>query len=175
MTEPHWFVAFVHSCQERKLAERLEQQGVRCYVPVQKVKRKWSDRIKIVDKLLLPGVVFVRCDETARKTLFRKAYGICTFLMDRGSGDGKVAVVPQRQMNDFIRAVDSLNGEGEIEFVNCRIEPGDMVRVKRGPLEGMICECVEVQHNHKLVIRLGLLGSALVSIDAGDVAKGDVI
>jgi len=167
----HWYVAYVRSCQERKIAERLGAQGFEVYVPVQKVKRKWSDRIKLVDKLVLPGLVFIHCSEEARASLFGLTYGISYFLMDRTSDERKVLTVPEKQMEDFIRVVKALNGEDEISVVDYRVEPGDMVRVIRGPLTGFVCECVEVQNRHKLIIRLGMVGAALVSVEISDIVK----
>lgn len=169
--EDHWYVAYVRSCQERKIAERLAHNGIGAYVPVQKVKRHWSDRIKTIDRLILPGLVFIRCNEDTRGKIFEITSGISYFLMDRTSNDRKVLTVPERQMEDFMRVVRALNGEDDLEFVDYNIEPGDIVRVIRGPLTGFVCECVHVQSKHKLVIRLGLIGSALVSVAASDVIR----
>jgi len=170
---PHkWYVACVRSCQERKVAERLSVSGFEVYVPIQKVRRRWSDRVKMVDKLLLSGMVFIRCSEENRKSVFDITYGVTFFLMDKTSSkEHTPLVVPDVQMGDFMRVVRALNGEDEISVVTSQVAPGDMVRVVRGPLTGMVCECAEVQNRHHLVIRLGILGSALVTVDAGDVVK----
>jgi len=171
MNNLNWYVAYVRSCQERKIAERLAAQGIEVYVPVQKVKRKWSDRIKIIDKLVIPGLVFVHCDSKTRETVFNYTSGFCYFLMDRTSPTKKPMTVPEKQMTDFMRVVSVLNGEDELSLVNYTIAPGDTVRVLRGPLTGFVCECVQVQNKHNLIIRLGLLGSALVQVDISDVVK----
>jgi len=171
MPDLHWYVAYVRSCQERKIAERLAAQGIEVYVPVQKVKRRWSDRVKIVDRLLLPGLVFIRCTEEIRATVFKLTYGISYFLMDKTSKERKFLTVPESQMEDFMRVVRALNGEDEISMVDYNVEPGDVVRVIRGPLTGFVCECVEVQNKHKLIIRLGMVGSALVSVEISDIVK----
>lgn len=171
MADLHWYVAYVRSCQELKIAERLGAKGIEVYVPVQKVKRKWSDRVKLVDRLVLPGLVFIHCTEEVRVTVFGLTYGICYFLMDKTNDEPKVLTVQEKQMEDFIRVVRALNGEDEISVVDYRVEPGDMVRVIRGPLAGFICECVEVQNRHKLIIRLGMVGAALVSVEISDIVK----
>lgn len=171
MTEPSWFAAYVRSCQERKAAERLSANGFVTYVPIQKVRHQWSDRVKTIDKLLIPGLVFIRCAEEARQSVFNIAYGICGFLQDKSCKERKALVIPDKQMQDFMRVVMALNGEDDIEFVRYDIEPGDTVRVIRGPLTGFVCECVTVRNRHKLVLRLGLVGSAVISIDASDVIK----
>lgn len=173
MSGPRWYVAYVHSCQERKVAERLALRGVESYVPVQKVRRQWSDRVKLTDKVVLPGHVFIRCDEPTRLSLLGSIQGICYFLIDKTcSPRRKVLTVPDSQMADFIRVVNALNGEeSDLEIVGSAIAQGDTVRVIRGPLTGFVCECVEVLNSHRLAIRLGLLGTALLSIDIKDVVK----
>ncbi len=171
MAGPYWFVAYVHSCQERKVAEKLSAAGYVAYVPVQKVKHRWSDRIKIIDKLLIPGLVFIRCTEKARQSAFNITYGICGFLQDKSCKEKKALTIPDRQMQDFMKVVTALNGKDDIKIVKYDIEPGDNIRVIRGPLSGLVCECVTVRNSHKIVIRLGLVGSAVVSIDASDVVK----
>lgn len=165
----NWYVARVRSCQERKIAERLAARGMDVYVPVQKVRRKWSDRIKTIDKLLIPGLVFIHCDELTRQQSCRMVEGL-RYIIDKSKPGREPLSVPDRQMEDFMRVVVALGGD-DIQVVDYNIAPGDMVRVVRGPLEGFVCECVEVQQKHKLVVRLGMLGSVVVNIDAADVIK----
>jgi len=165
----HWFVAHTRSCQERKIAERLARQGIEVYVPIQKVKRQWSDRVKMVDKMILPGFIFICCSEKERASLFDGTYGLCSFLMDRTSADRRVLTVPEKQMTDFIRVVRSLNGENDISIGDCSFAKGDMVKVVNGPLSGFVCECVEVQNKRRLIIRLGPVGSVLIEVQSSDV------
>lgn len=49
-----WLVAYVKSCMEKKTAERLTAMGIEHYLPVQTVERRWSDRVKRTEKLVLP-------------------------------------------------------------------------------------------------------------------------
>lgn len=167
----HWFVAHTRSCQERKIAERLTRKGVEVFVPIQKVKRQWSDRVKMVDKMVLPGFIFICCSEKERAALFDGTYGLCSFLMDRTCTERRVLTIPEKQMMDFIHVVRSLNGENDISIVDLHFAKGDMVKVVNGPLTGFVCECVEVQNRSKLIIRLGPVGSVLVEVLASDVEK----
>lgn len=49
-----WLVLYVKSCMERKTAQRLAAMGIESYVPVQTVTRRYSDRLKKVEQLVLP-------------------------------------------------------------------------------------------------------------------------
>ena len=52
--QKQWLVAYVKSCMEKKTAERLTAMGIEHYLPVQTVERRWSDRVKRMEKLVLP-------------------------------------------------------------------------------------------------------------------------
>jgi len=167
----HWYVAYVRSCQERKVVEHLAVQGIMAYVPIQKEMRQWSDRVKEVDKLIIPHMVFVHCNEKIRLETLKTVYGITAYMMDRSSTDRRALVVPDEQMEIFMRVVESLSGESQVEVVTSSIAKGDVVRVVRGPLNGFVGECVELKGKHNLVIHVGSLGSLLVAISTSDVLR----
>ena len=48
-----WYVGYTRSCQEKSVAKSLAALDVEYYLPIQKVRRKWSDRIKIIDGIRL--------------------------------------------------------------------------------------------------------------------------
>jgi len=169
ISREHWYVGYTRSCQEKKTAEALSRMGLECYIPIQKVRRKWSDRIKVVDHLVLPRTFFVRCTESRRRTLASEVYGIVCFMMDRGSAERKALIVPDGQMADFRFVVDGLNGEAPLEIVTEPIREGDMVKFVNGPLTGFVCECTEVRGKKSIIVRLGLLGSAVTEIDVNDI------
>lgn len=150
------------------MVEALAKLGVESYIPVQKVRRKWSDRIKLIDQLLLPHIVFVRCLETQRKTLLESVYGLTAFMMDRGSNQRKALVVPDSQMEDFKFVIDGMNGVAEVSMSAEPIRKGDTVEFVNGPMQGFRCECVEIRGKKNIVVRLGILGSAVVEVDAKD-------
>ena len=54
----NWYVAYVKSCSEFKVAEFLEKFGYEYYLPVKREVHQWSDRKKIVRKLVLPRMIF---------------------------------------------------------------------------------------------------------------------
>lgn len=166
-----WYVALVRSCQGRKVAGQLNAKGIETFVPVQKVRSQWSDRVKVIYRSVLPGMIFIRCSEELRVSTFGMTDGLTRYMMDFARKDRKPLVVPDKQIADFIHVLRVINDEAEVSVVNVDIAEGDMVRVVRGPLEGFVSECVEVKDRHHLIIRLGLLGSLLVTVDSSDVIK----
>lgn len=58
-----WFVLYTSPRAEKAVAQRLESIGADVYLPLHKTKRKWSDRIKIVEVPLFNSYVFVRAEQ----------------------------------------------------------------------------------------------------------------
>ncbi|MBQ0025344.1 MAG: UpxY family transcription antiterminator [Bacteroidales bacterium] len=168
---PLWYVAYVKSCQEKKTASALEKLGVECFLPVQKVRRRWSDRWKIVDVLLIPRHIFLKvADDGLRRELLSDVYGLSGYMMDPAVH--RPLTVPDRQLEDFRLMVEKMNGQtSSISVTGERILPGDMVKVVAGPLNGMTAECVQFAGHKAVVIRLGLLGSATVEVKMDEVEK----
>lgn len=176
---PHWYVAYVKSCQEKKSREALLKLGIDCYLPCRQVKRRWSDRIKVIEQPILPRMIFVRaCGERQRKSLLMDVFGLCGYMMDPSVN--RPAIVRDSQLEEFRFVVERLNETGDgspaISIEQSAIEPGDMVEVIGGPLKGMKAECVSNTGRigkPAIIIRLGLLGAAVVEIDKNYVKKAD--
>ena len=58
-----WFVLYVKSRTEKKVAERLKNQGFTVFCPTKIERRQWSDRIKKVEVPYFRSYVFVQCTE----------------------------------------------------------------------------------------------------------------
>ena len=65
-----WYVVYTKSNTEKRVAESLRKRDIAVFCPVMKVKRTWSDRVKIVDVPLFRSYCFVHLDESARSTVF---------------------------------------------------------------------------------------------------------
>ena len=161
---PFWYVARVRSCQEKNVAASLSSRAVEHYLPVRRVVRRWSDRRKVVDALVLPRFVFVRCTPRERLEILASEPRICGFL----STAGEVSTVRDSEMEAFKRMVES--GAG-VRVSDAPLAPGDRVRVLDGPLAGIECELVSVGGGRCLAVRLGLLGTATMDLDIQTVEK----
>ena len=63
LLNPKWYAIYTRPRWEKKVDLLLKDQGLESYCPLNKVKRKWSDRIKLVEEPLFKSYVFVRTDE----------------------------------------------------------------------------------------------------------------
>lgn len=161
--ELHWFVGCVKSCQERRVADILHALGVEHYLAIKKEIHRWSDRRKVIDKMVIPRIIFIYCDEKTRVDLLKRIPGLYCFMS--GPEKGKVATVPQKQMDDFRMMVEG--STRAIGLDSSPISPGDMVKVITGPLAGRECEVVELATGRYFIVRIPMLGAARMAV-AGD-------
>ena len=64
-----WLVVYTKPRQEKKLAERLATQGYEVYCPTRKVRRQWSDRVKVVEEALFTSHLFIRIAPNKREDI----------------------------------------------------------------------------------------------------------
>ena len=62
-----WLVAIVRICHEKKRVSGLRKWGSKNFLPIQQEVHQWSDRRKIVDRVLLPMMIFVHVDLQEQK------------------------------------------------------------------------------------------------------------
>lgn len=166
MEELHWHAVFTASRAEKKVRERLEEQGIECYLPVQTLVRQWTYRKSRVEVPVIAGMIFVRVTRQGQVEVLQTK-GVVTFL--RLKGVPGVAVIPDRQMKEFRFLLDF--SEEAVEVVNDKITKGDWVQVVKGPLKGLEGELVKFRGMTKIAVRLEMLGCALVDIPASFVER----
>ena len=161
-SERHWYAAYTKLFHERKTAENLQKLGIRSFVPVREEIHQWSQRKKKVMKVLIPQMIFVYGTEKERLEAL-KLPAISHYLVLRG--EHKPAVIPDDQMERFMFLVDY--SEETIEMFASPLEPGQTIKVIKGPLSGLEGELLEIEGKSKVVVRLDLLGCAGVDMPAG--------
>ena len=57
-----WFAVRVSSKHERMATQVLQHKEYETFLPLYKVRRRWSDRFKIIEAPLFPGYIFCRID-----------------------------------------------------------------------------------------------------------------
>lgn len=162
-------MAVVRSCQDGVVEEALRRRGIECYSPVRVEKRKWSDRVKLVQRRVIPGIVFVHTDEKTRREQFGKIPYLLRYLSET-RGSWKAAIVPDGEMQAFRMMVEKSIEPPQI-VKEPPLQPGDRVKVISGPLKGLEAELVEVKGKTYVVAKLSILGAAAVQIDINSVEK----
>ncbi|MBQ8889639.1 MAG: UpxY family transcription antiterminator [Bacteroidaceae bacterium] len=161
-SERHWYVAYTKLFHERKTAENLQKMGIRSFVPIREEIHQWSQRKKKVMKVLIPQMIFIYATPTERLEALTLS-AISHYMVLRG--EHTPAVIPNDQMERFMFMVDY--SDETIEMFTSTLEIGQIVKVIKGPLNGLKGELVEIEGKSKVVVRLDMLGCAGVDMPAG--------
>ena len=132
----------------------LKEKGVESYCPLNKVRRKWSDRVKIVEEPLFKSYVFVKvCD--GDRTAVRMTPGAINFVY----WQGKPAVIKEKE----ITAIKRFLGEYEnVEAQPIELKLSQRVRVTNGTLMDQEGKVLDIRHK-TVKIAIDSLGYILVA------------
>jgi transcription antitermination factor NusG len=123
-----WYAVYTKPRWEKKVHTLLMEAGVECYCPLNKVHRKWSDRIKIVEEPLFKSYVFVRVNEE-EKTPVRMVSGVVNFVY----WQGKPAVIKDKEI---LAIRKFMNDYEDVEVKQLDIATDAIIVVKQGLLMG---------------------------------------
>src|SRR5271154_6067614 len=153
-----WFALQVRTRNEAGVAEQLSGRGYERFLPLYKVRKRWSDRIKEVDAPLFPGYLFCRFDPQDRLPIL-KTPGVMQIV---GFKNGPVAVDESE-----IQALQTIVAAGAPHQPWPFLTAGDRVRIESGPLLGLEGILTEVRRSHRLILSVTLLQrSVAVEIDS---------
>lgn len=132
----------------------LKEKGIESYCPLNKVRRKWSDRVKVVEEPLFKSYVFVKVSEEER-TAVRMTTGVVNFVY----WEGKPAVIREKEINAIRRF---LNEHENVEVQPLDIRVRQRVKITTGPLMDMEGEVVSL-HRKAVKVAIDSLGYLLVA------------
>ena len=136
--------------------------GIRCFVPVREEIHQWSQRKKKVLRVLIPQMIFIHATPEERLEALTLP-SISHYLVLRG--EHTPAVIPDRQMERFMFMLDYSNET--VEMYSTPLQPGQAIKVIKGPLSGLEGELIELEGKSKVIIHLDLLGCAGVDMPIG--------
>lgn len=132
----------------------LIEKGLESYCPLNKVRRKWSDRIKVVEEPLFKSYVFVRVNDDDRSTV-RMTNGAINFVY----WDGKPAVIKEKEIIAIKRF---LNEYEHVEARPLELKVNQRVRITNGTLMDKEGKVLDVRHKTAKVA-IDSLGFILVA------------
>jgi transcription antitermination factor NusG len=149
-----WYAVYTRPRWEKKVNLLLTEKGIESYCPLNKIKRKWSDRLKTVEEPLFKSYVFVKIDD-AEKTIVRMTHGVINFVY----WNKKPAIVKEKEIQTIKRFLDE---HENIIVYPIELNLNDRVRVTAGSL--MDQEGKVIDFRHKAVkVAIDSLGYILVA------------
>lgn len=153
MSEYHWYAAYTLPRYEKKAKAQLDKQAITNWLPVQRFRKRWSDRWKWVEEPVFRSYLFVYISEREYyQTL--NSYGIIRFV----AFNGQAVRIPENQM-DFLRRM--LDTGYELETGEIDLQPGDKVEVLTGPMAGRQGLLVSRAGDKKFRVDLDFLGQSV--------------
>jgi transcription antitermination factor NusG len=159
--EKKWYALRVRPRFEKVVATHLVHKGYEEYLPLYRSRRRWSDRFKEVDLPLFPGYIFCKFDVLHRLPILLVP-GVMSIV---GSGKSPLAV-----SDTEIIAVQNVVKSGLTYEPSGFISTGQLARVERGPLRGLVGIVLATKKNCRLIISINLLQrSVAVEIESDSV------
>lgn len=153
-TRPFWYAVYTRSKAERKVLAEFERMGIVSYLPLVTRIKQWSDRRKKVIEPLFRSYIFVLSHETDHFKV-TQTEGVLKIV-----GFGKKPVkIPDQQIEAIRYYVDDLTHEEEVEPENLNI--GQLVRVKHGPMEGLIGRLIRNKNKFRLIVMIEAVGKSI--------------
>ena len=149
-----WLAIYTRPRWEKKVNQRLAEKGLESYCPLNKVRRKWSDRVKIVEEPLFKSYVFVKVSDEDRSAV-RMTPGAINFVY----WEGKPAVIKEKEIIAIKRFLD--------EYENVEVQKADLkinqrVRITNGTLMDHEGKVLDIRHK-TAKIAIDSLGYILVA------------
>lgn len=150
-----WYVIYSKPRWEKKVHRLLTEKQITSYCPLNRVRKKWSDRYKLVEIPLFTSYVFVQISEE-EKLKVRETPGVLNFVYYQG----KPAIVKEKEIERIKRFLS--------EYENVELQPMEFkkdqrVKVGQGIFideEGRVIDLV----NGKVKVAIDSLGYTLIAI-----------
>jgi transcription antitermination factor NusG len=143
-----WFALRVKPNYEKPVAAMLRGKGFEEFLPLQRTRRQWSDRVKVMDLPLFPGYLFCRLNLEDRMPLLTTP----GFLYIVGIGRN-----PEPVDDSEILAIQSVLRSGLPVTPWPSLMVGQKVQLKHGPLRGLVGVLTKIANQHRMYVSVTLL------------------
>jgi transcription antitermination factor NusG len=153
----HWYAIYTKPRWEKKVHALLTEKKIESYCPLNKVRKKWSDRMKTVEEPLFKSYVFARVNEE-EQTKVRLTPGVMNFVY----WQGKPAIIPAREI-ETIRKF--LNEYDNVVAESIDLKEHERVTIRQGLFMDHEAKIIKIEGNRVKVIIESIGYSLIASID----------
>jgi transcription antitermination factor NusG len=155
----NWHAVYTKPRWEKKVHARMAERGLESYCPLNKVRKQWSDRVKLVEEPLFKSYVFVRVSPEDQ-TRVRMVDGVLNYVY----WQGKPALVRDAEI-DAIRRF--MNEYEEVQVESLELKPDDRVLIRSGLLMDKEATVLRVLHQTVEVVIESLGYKLVAQVDKG--------
>ncbi len=142
--EKKWYALYTRPRWEKKVNDLLTRKGMEAYCPLNRVRRRWTDRTKIVQVPLFTSYVFVNITE-AEKGEVRFTDGVVNFVY----WERKPAIIRNEEIElikKFLRDYE------DVEVRPLTLTEGQRVRIRTGVMMNKEGVVVQIKNNRAVVV-----------------------
>jgi transcription antitermination factor NusG len=150
-----WFAIYTKPRWEKKVYQLLVAKGVETYCPLNKVKKKWSDRIKTVEEPLFKSYVFVKVDDTER-TKVRLTNGVVNFVY----WNKKPAIIREKEIETIKRF---LNDHENVTVQPLELAVNQLVTFTSGTFMDLKARVLDIRKK-EVKVAINSLGCELIAV-----------
>jgi transcription antitermination factor NusG len=159
----NWFALQVRPRSEKSVATQLEGRGYTTCLPVQQLRRQWSDRVKVVETPVFPGYVFCEFNPSHRLPVLTTP-GVAS-VVSFGKGPAPVDAAE-------IQAIQAAAASGLTLQPWPFLRAGDRVRINYGTLRGVEGILLDLRGNYRVILSVSLLQrSVSLEVDSAWVTR----
>ena len=153
-SDQKWYVVYTKPRWEKKVFHLLVAAGIEAYCPLNRTRKKWSDRIKWVEEPLFKSYIFVKVAENEGSGV-RMIDGVVNFVYWLG----KPAIVREKEI-ETIRKF--LNDYEEVQAVPIDLSTDMPVTIRQGVFMDREAKVLRV-FNNKVQVVIESIGYSLVA------------
>jgi transcription antitermination factor NusG len=147
-----WYAVYTMSRHEKRVAAHCERIAIEHFLPLYTWRRSWKNRTTVdLQMPLFPNYIFVQLQPDDHGPLMRLPGVLSTV----GNAAGPVAI-QDSEMEMLRRIMDCKAIEP-----HAYITAGDKVRVKEGPLQGIVGVVLRKANGLRFIVTLDLIGKSV--------------
>lgn len=150
----HWYVVYTKPRWEKKVHSLLAAKGWEAYCPLNRVRKRWSDRWKWVEEPLFKSYVFVRIEEREKPDI-RMIGGVLNFVYWLG----KPAVVKDREI---VTVMKFLNDYEDVVAEPMALTKDARILIEQGILMDQQAKVLKIM-NKSVRVLIESIGYSLVA------------
>jgi transcription antitermination factor NusG len=157
---PRWYVLFVRTNQEKRVADSLAARAVEHYLPCYSSIRKWKDRRVKLEIPLFPGYIFVHLPLLDKRNVLTVPNIVSLVGSSRGAAE-----IAEEEIQGIRRGLEQGTAQP-----HPYLKQGDRVMITTGIMSGMEGVLLRRQNGARIVICLDSIFRAfVVEVDEGSV------
>ncbi len=166
--EHKWYQIYTQPNAEKKLYNKICAYGFQAFIPIRKVKKQWSDRVKTIEEPAFKSYIFAKLNYNEMRFVERLSQFCC--YISYGSPDKKSGLInnkffPSITDTTIAQMAKILTEYPQAMMIDQTLVEGDKIEITQGSLKSYQGILISEPSGKKVAIKLhGLKQSLIISV-----------